>query len=139
MKLSSVRTGAAVIPLTPLVDVMLILLVFFMVTSTYLDLDMIPVGPEAAEAPAAPQAGGAGGDRGATLLLRISADGRAVLRGRPLDGAALEAALTAEAGRPLLVLPSAAATAQDLVTVMEAAARAGVTDAQIVRVEGEGP
>lgn len=134
MRLASVRTGTAVISLTPLVDVMLILLVFFMVTSTYLNLDMIRVGPEAAEAPA-PAAGGGEGPRGTTLLIRISADGSAVLRGQALDGPALEAALRAEATRPLLVLPSGAATAQALVTVMEAAARAGVTDAQIVRIE----
>ena len=37
----------ALISLVPMIDVMLILLVFFMVTSTYLNLDMIPaVRPE---------------------------------------------------------------------------------------------
>ncbi len=132
------RSGVtAAISLTPLVDVMLILLVFFMVTSTYLDLDMIPVGrageasgveAEAPSASAALDPAGAG-----TLLIRIDAAGRPVFRGRALDAAGLADVL--EGRRRALILPSGAATAQDLVRVMEAVARAGVADARIVRLE----
>ncbi len=132
MRLARGRRVPAAISLTPLVDVMLILLVFFMVTSTYLDLDMIPVGPGGAQTAAA--SGAAAAQAEATLLLRIEAGGRVVHRGQALAGPEV-AARMAGAGR-VLILPSGGATAQDLVRVMEAAARAGVRDARIVRLEG---
>lgn len=134
MRLARRPRPLAAITLTPLVDVMLILLVFFMVTSTYLDLDMIPMGaegeaPGAAAAPAAPR----------TLLVRLDASGRAAIRGREMAPGALAAALRESAtGGPLrvLILPSPLATAQDLVAAMEAAARAGIAEARVVRIEG---
>ncbi len=131
MRLARGRSPGAMITLTPLVDVMLILLVFFMVTSTYLDLDMIPVGVDG-EAP------GGGGEAAETrtVLLRIDAAGRPVLRGEALSPDALAARLSGVSRA--LILPSGGAAAQDLVRVMEAAARAGVADARIVRIEGEG-
>lgn len=134
MRLARARGAGAMIPLTPLVDVMLILLVFFMVTSTYLDLDMIPVGPggrdEGAEGISGPEEGEG---RAQTILLRLDASGRVVYRGRALDRASL-AARVAGAAR-VLILPSGGATAQDLVGLMEAVTRAGVADARIVRLE----
>jgi biopolymer transport protein ExbD len=75
------RPPRALISLVAMIDVLLILLVFFMVTSTYLDLDMIPAvsqndenssPPETAKADAQP------------ILVRIGADGQPVLRGQPL-------------------------------------------------------
>ena len=136
MRLARSRAQGAVITLTPLVDVMLILLVFFMVTSTYLDLAMIPAG-EGAEEPAGGAATVQGDAR--SLLLRIDASGQAVLRGRALGPGALEAelraALAAAPALNVLILPSGLATAQDLVTTLEAVTRAGVETARIVRVE----
>ena len=70
------------ISLVPMIDVMLILLVFFMVTSTYLNLDMIPAakrGEAQTDAPTATEGSGAGAG---TLLIRIGADGVPVLRGQ---------------------------------------------------------
>ncbi|WP_299439923.1 biopolymer transporter ExbD [uncultured Rhodospira sp.] len=129
--------------MTPMVDALLILLVFFMVTSTYLDLDMIPMvergaaptghtlpAPDTA-APRTPEAG--------TLLVRLGPDGRTVVRGQPLTEAALAAALTARvAANPatrVVILPSGQANAQALVSTLEIAARAGVTDVRVVRLE----
>ena len=43
MQLSRSKPPQRLISLVPMIDVLLIMLVFFMVTSTYLDLDMIPV------------------------------------------------------------------------------------------------
>ena len=131
----------ALISLVPMIDVMLILLVFFMVTSTYLDLDMIPAGARGDQPTNAPVAGpgdGSGGV-GGTLLIRIGADGIPVLRGQPLDGAALAEQLSLRmAEAPLtrvLLLPSPAARTQALVSVMETASAAGVTRLQVVRLE----
>ncbi|MEM9146549.1 MAG: biopolymer transporter ExbD [Pseudomonadota bacterium] len=135
MKLARSARSGAFVPLTPLVDVMLILLVFFMVTSTYLNLDMIPVGSEGEEAAEAKAGIGTGGAASETLLLRIDPAGRAVLRGQALDEFELEERLAALPNARVLVLPSGFAPTQALVGVMEAAARAGVADTQIVRVE----
>ena len=137
MRLARGQRQGAVIPMTPLVDVMLILLVFFMVTSTYLDLDMIPAAARDEEAGAGTAAGA---QTGRTLLIRIAADGAAVLRGRSLAPAALEAAVRSEqeargGAVRVLILPSGAATAQALVTVLDAVTRAGAAEARVLRTE----
>ena len=129
----------ALISLVPMIDVMLILLVFFMVTSTYLDLDMIPAGARGDRPADAPIAGHGDGAGGGTLLIRIGADGIPVLRGQPLDGAALAEQLSLRVTEaPLtrvLLLPSPAARTQALVSVMETASAAGVSRLQVVRLE----
>merc|ERR1711969_369928 len=117
---------------------MLILLVFFMVTSTYLDLDMIPAarrGAAQADAPTATEGDGAGAG---TLMIRLGADGVPVLRGQRMDAQALSDRLSAQvADAPLtqvLILPSAAATTQALVSVMEIATQAGITRLRVIRL-----
>ncbi|WP_375175978.1 ExbD/TolR family protein [Pseudooceanicola sp.] len=136
MKLARRQPGRPLISLVPMIDVMLILLVFFMVTSTYLNLDMIPFVErrDQAEAPAAAPAEG-----GATLLVRISADGRTYLRGRALDSAGLSRAVADRlAENPLfsvVVLPSTQATTQHLVSTLETLTRAGATRVRLMRLE----
>ncbi len=67
------RRKHSVISVVSMIDVMMILLFFFMVTSTYLNLDMVPALQKAddpapaATAPATPSP---------TLMIRIAADGR---------------------------------------------------------------
>lgn len=131
------RPPRALISLVAMIDVLLILLVFFMVTSTYLDLDMIPaLSEEGAEGPAA-QAETA---PAAPLLIRIGQDGRPVLRGQALAPEALEALLRRRLAdrpdTPILFLPSGAAQAQALVTVMDLATRAGARSVRVIRLEG---
>lgn len=138
MKLARHHSDKALISLVPLIDVMLILLVFFMVTSTYLNLDMIPFVERGEEAPAgaatAPEPAG-------TLLLRISADGQAILAGQPLTGEALGAEIAARiADNPLLsvvVLPSTRATTQDLVSVLDALTLAGATRIRLMQLAAQ--
>jgi biopolymer transport protein ExbD len=138
MKLARRPRSRQLISLVPLVDVMMILLVFFMVTSTYLDLDMVPVAGRGDAPPSeAPAAGNR--PRSATLLIRLAPDGRAYVHGRPLDAAGLDAAVRARlaerADAPILVLPSGRASLQALVGVMEIAARAGAGGLRVVRLE----
>jgi biopolymer transport protein ExbD len=128
------------ISLVPLVDVLLIMLVFFMVTSTYLDLDMLPVTD--ASDPAAPsEAGPQPPAEAGTLFVRITADGGIIAAGQRLDldgfGALVAERLAAGEDLRLLVLPSARAGVQALVSVMDRATLAGVTQLRIVRLEGE--
>ncbi|WP_291730272.1 biopolymer transporter ExbD [Leisingera sp. F5] len=123
----------ALISLVPMIDVMLILLVFFMVTSTYLNLDMIPA--------VKPSKGAAGNIQApaGTLMIRLGADGVPVMRGTALDGESLRAVLaSAVAEEPLtqvVILPSGAAQTQALITVMDSAALADVTRLRVLRLE----
>ncbi|MQX35716.1 ExbD/TolR family protein [Roseospira navarrensis] len=128
------------IPLTPLVDVMLILLVFFMVTSTYLNLDMIPM-IDRAEEDMPPARGATAGDAaGAAMLVRVRADGALVWQGRVLTpealGEVLAARVTEDPGARLLVLPAGAATTQALVRVLDVAQAAGVRAVNLLRLDG---
>lgn len=134
MTLNRPSRPRALISLVPMIDVMLILLVFFMVTSTYLNLDMIPaVKPSEGSADStAPAPAG-------TLMIRLGADGVPVLRSTGLDQDTLRATLSAAvAEEPLtrvMILPSGAARTQALITVMDTAALAGVTRLRVLRLE----
>ncbi|OBY25615.1 ExbD/TolR family protein, partial [Leisingera sp. JC1] len=124
----------ALISLVPMIDVMLILLVFFMVTSTYLNLDMIP-----AVKPAEATANSTTQTPAGTLMIRLGSDGVPVLRGTALDAETLQSTLSAAiAEEPLtqvVILPSGAAQTQALITVMDTAALAGVTRLRVLRLE----
>lgn len=124
------------ISLVAMIDVLMILLVFFMVTSTYLNLDMIPMA-ERREASAAPSpTSGPGTGR---LLLRLGADGRVHLQGQALDPSDLTGALSARLAEApdleIIVLPSGGAAVQALVSVMDNAVAAGASRVRIVRLE----
>ncbi len=130
----------ALISLVPLIDVMLILLVFFMVTSTYLDLDMVPAVDRASQAaPDTAPTGRASAKAGAPMLIRIGSDGRPALRGRPLEREALAAAIRARLDAAprtrILILPLAGSRMQALISVMETATLAGATRLRVVRLE----
>ncbi|MDU9005943.1 ExbD/TolR family protein [Sedimentitalea todarodis] len=126
------RTGP-LISLVPMIDVMLILLVFFMVTSTYLNLDMIPAVKQQ------DRAGRQQNPNGETVLIRLAADGAPVLNGKPLAPEAFATLLRERVkANPLtqvLLLPSGAATTQSLISVMDIATRAGVERLQVIRLE----
>lgn len=133
MQINRTARPRALISLVPMIDVMLILLVFFMVTSTYLNLDMIPAVKPSEGAAGSPQT------PAGTLMIRLGADGVPVLRGTALEGDTLRAALAAAmAEEPLtqvVILPSGAARTQALITVMDTAALAGVTRLRVLRLE----
>lgn len=133
--------GTRLITLVPLVDAMLILLIFFMVTSTFLDLDMMPL--TEAETPAdsieTVTAEGAAAGSSGTVLLRLTADGLVVLRGERLSPpellGPLRSAIGARTDVPVVVLPSRQAQVQALVTVMATATAAGAGAVRVLRVE----
>lgn len=135
LKLRRPAEAGPTVSLVPLIDVMLILLVFFMVTSTYLDLDMIPM-VEQADAPPAGPAASAETQR---MMLRIDAAGQVTLRGAVVSPAELQAKVTAAlALNPLLsvmILPSDRARTQDLVSAMDLLTASGVTQLRLLRFE----
>ncbi len=154
MRLARRKRQGPLITMTPMIDVLFILLIFFMVTSTFLDLDMIPLiggdrpGPQAsaqssaqsspASAPAAApkKAAETGG-----FLVRLGADGRTYVAGQAVDPVALTAMVSlrvaARPSSPIMVLPSGSATTQSLVSLMDALSRAGARDVRVVRFEAQ--
>ena len=138
MRLNRPKPPRALISLVSMIDVLMIMLVFFMVTSTYLNLNMLPMA-ERADAPvAAPAVAGPGT---APLLIRLAPDGLPHVRGATLGTAALTALLhdrlAADPQASVIVLPSGHADVQALVSLMDAVTRAGVTRLRIVRLEGQ--
>jgi biopolymer transport protein ExbD len=130
------RPGARIRPISvvPLVDVLLILLVFFMVTSTYLDLDTVPISQASEAAPAPGEAPSAG----PVLLVRIGPDGTLGIAGEALSldglGSLLATRLAEDETPNLIVLPSPRADVQALVAVMDRATLSGVTRLRVVRL-----
>ena len=135
MKLTRPARPPGLISLVPMVDVLLILLVFFMVTSTYLNLDMIPARSPQASLPAQ----GASPASANTVIIRLGANGQPAIRGRPLGMGALQGALSSQlASSPqtqVLILPTGATRTQALVSVLDAAATAGVKNLRVLRLE----
>jgi biopolymer transport protein ExbD len=125
----------ALISLVPMIDVLLILLVFFMVTSTYLDLDMIPAVRQQDDAAAAEPSSDVGG----VVMVRLGSDGIPFVRGQAMSqpdlNDYLHQSLSDEPLTQVVVLPSAAATTQALISVMDTATRAGVVRLRVIRLE----
>lgn len=138
MQITRPATPRQLISLVPMIDVMLILLVFFMVTSTYLNLDMIPVVDRAEDTGDELGRDGQAG-QASTLLVRIGADGGAYVRGQRADPGNLATLVqTRLADNPLLsivLLPSSRATTQALVNTMDTLTQAGATRLRLMRLE----
>jgi len=138
MRLPRPARSAGLISLVPMIDVLLILLVFFMVTSTYLNLDMIP-----ARSPDSPGSSGAAAppspDTSEVVMIRLAADGRPAIRGQSLTlqdmQVLLEERIAAAPMTRVLVLPSGAASTQALVSILDVAAQTGVTQLRVLRLE----
>ncbi|WP_171132984.1 MULTISPECIES: biopolymer transporter ExbD [unclassified Ruegeria] len=125
------------ISLVPMIDVLLILLVFFMVTSTYLNLDMIPALAQSDRpAPAQEVSGEA---NASALLIRIGADGAPYHQGKPMTLSELDTLLAVRLGddpsTQVIILPTGGAALQSLVSVMDSVTLAGVVNMRVVRLE----
>jgi len=138
MKLYRSTPPRSLISLVSMVDVLMIMLVFFMVTSTYLNLDMVPMA-ERSDTPADETPAPEGGAGASPLLIRLGADGVAHVQGQPQTAESLTALIAARVAEnpaaPVIVLPSGAATTQALVSLMELSTNAGGTRLRIVRLE----
>ena len=137
MKISVARRTRPTISLVAMIDVLMIMLIFFMVTSTYLNLDMIPMAERGEDmvSPSTQSESGAA----SKVLIRLGADGVPYVRGTPMDGTTLhELARTRLAENALsefLILPSGHAEMQSLVSVMDTIVRAGGSRVRVVRLE----
>lgn len=136
MQISRPQGPSAAISLVAMIDVLMILLVFFMVTSTYLDLDMVPLAG-ADDAAASPPVVADG--QPSRLLVRLGADGAAHVQGQTLAPAALQAMVQArladDPALEVLVLPSGQADVQALASVMDALVAGGAQRLRLIRLE----
>ena len=113
----------ALISLTPLIDVVFILLVFFMLASSFLDWRLLPLHAASGTAPAAAEQ--------APLRVHVAADGGIRLQDRAVEPGGLARALgarLAEApGRAVVVQPEGDLPLQRLVAVLDQVRAAGAS------------
>lgn len=124
----------AKVSLTPLIDVVFILLVFFMLASSFQSWRHIPL-----DAPA--RAGTtAAGDGPPTALLRLTSGGDFALNGAEIARADLRERLAAFARRTepprLLVAPGDAVAIQETVAALDLATAAGLQDVRLLQEGG---
>ena len=125
------RAGyAAVVELTPLIDVVFLLLIFFMASTTFLRESQLAIElPQAARAPAS----------AAHVEVRVDAAGRYAINGRLLPDGELKTLLDAlaaqtQAGQAVVVAADARTPHQAVVRVLDAAGRSGLTNVRIATV-----
>lgn len=131
MQLKRAKPPQRLISLVSMIDVLLIMLVFFMVTSTYLNLDMIPMAQSSEESTSTAPA-----TEPKTVMIRLGGDGRTYLQGRPTQLSQLAQTLQSrDPNTNVLILPSARASTQSLVTLMDTLTTSGITSLRIVQLE----
>lgn len=115
------------INLIPFIDVLLVILIFVMLTTTYAKFTELKVNLPVANADASKP-------RPKELLVVVTADGRYSVNNRPVEGRSVEllaAALSNGSGarRDTVIILSAdaSATHQSVINVMDAARRAGLS------------
>ena len=117
----------AVINLTPLIDVVFLLLIFFMVTTTFLD----PEREIEVELPTA-QSGGEPQRAPEELILNVMQDGRVFMEQRELARAELDTVLKSAAQRdattPVTIRGHRLAAHEKIVQVMDACGSAGLSN-----------
>lgn len=127
-RLASKPRRRALITLTPLIDVVFILLVFFMLASSFLDWRAIDLN--------APGQAAAGTTMDGALLVEVRQDG-VRLSGESLTLSALterlRARVTEDPGQRVLVEPAAGVTLQQAIEVLDRAAEAGITELSLIR------
>ncbi|EAU41976.1 hypothetical protein FP2506_16124 [Fulvimarina pelagi HTCC2506] len=120
MRIGAKRARRAGLSMTSLIDVIFLLLLFFMLTSTFIRHQAVEI--------AAPAAEGASGGTQPDVMMRARPDGVIAINGEAIETAGLVAHLTGlreAGGEKLLVKADEGADSQTLVGAVEAARRAG--------------
>jgi biopolymer transport protein ExbD len=127
MNFRSPRLEEPEINLIPFIDVLLVILIFLMLSTTYSKFTELQISLPVADADQAR-------DRPHEIVVAVAADGRYAINKKPVDGRSVEvltAELTAAAGgsSDMILIISADATAahQSVINVMDAARRAGLS------------
>jgi len=135
------RTGSArrrMLALTPLIDVMFLLLIFFVLSSTFVKYSSLEVSRSQPSSNAADS--DAIDPRGQRLLpdviIRLKANGRIDINGIPVQRGSLAAVLDKHhenGARSVVMTPSASATVQDLVSALEQARLSAFQTIELVK------
>lgn len=126
MKLRSSESEEPEMNMTPLIDVVLLLLIFFMVSTTFVDESRIEIQLPQASAEAPPER------TSAPIEIAVTASGEYRVNGKTLlnnSAATLSAAVSKEAGEgrdnPVTIRADARTTHQSVVTAMDVVGRLG--------------
>lgn len=125
------QQSRSLISLTPLIDVVFILLLFFMLASSFLDLNTIELNT--------PVEGGGSSSISGALLVEVRLNGvRFAGRYIPLNqlAALIERRLDKHPNRKVLVQPGAGVNLQRTVRVLDRLAAAGVTNMSLMQSPG---
>lgn len=129
MQVNDARPARRTLSLTPLIDVVFLLLMFFMLASTFARFSVVEVSLAGAR-------GTAQEIEARPVLLTVGADGALRLNGEAVVAGELKARLVGLAGgepTSVIVRPSAEASSQDIVTALERATGAGVGGVALAR------
>ncbi|MCB9898889.1 MAG: biopolymer transporter ExbD [Planctomycetes bacterium] len=135
MKIRAANDEEPVLNLTPMIDVVFQLLIFFMVATTFLDPEK-EIGIELPEAVSGttPEA------ERTEIVINVFADGRVVLAGRELTADdlldALRGAASADQRTPVTIRGDQLTPHKNIVAVMDACARAGLGNLSVGTLEG---
>ena len=126
MNFRKARPEEPEINLIPFIDVLLVVLIFLMLSTTYSKFTELQVTLPVADAEKSR-------DRPKEIVVGVAADGRYVINGRPLEGRSVDQlardlSATAAGNADTVVIISADATAahQSVINVLDAARRAGL-------------
>ncbi len=115
------------INLIPFIDVLLVILIFLMLTTTYSKFTELQITLPVADAEKAH-------DRPGEIIVSVAADGRYAVNRKPVDGrsveglaAELSAAAAGSTEATVIVSADATAAHQSVINVMDAARRAGLS------------
>jgi biopolymer transport protein ExbD len=141
LKFRRARLEEPEINLIPFIDVLLVVLIFLMLTTTYSKFTELKVSLPTADAEKAQ-------DQPHELVVAVSADGKYAINGQAVGGrsvevlaAALKAGATAMKAASPIVIISADATAahQSVINVLDAARRAGMVKLTFATLKPAGP
>ena len=139
MKFSRRRMEEPEIKLIPFIDVLLVVLIFLMLSTTYSRFTELQINLPAADADKLK-------DRPAEIIVAVAGDGRYAVNRKAVDGRSVElltAELTAAAGgradTVIIISADAMAAHQAVVNVLDAARRAGLSRLTFAAQTGGGP
>lgn len=123
------------INLIPFIDVLLVILIFLMLTTTYSKFTELQVTLPVANADASRE-------RPKEIVVAVAADGRYAVNQQPLQARSVQAVgealrALAQEGSVLIISADASAPVQAVVTVMDAARRQGLSQITFAAQSGE--
>ena len=138
MKFARRRIDEPEINLIPFIDVLLVVLIFLMLSTTYSRFTELQINLPAAEADKLRE-------RPSEIIVSVSSDGRYAINGQAVDGRSVEllsADLVAAAGgnadTALIISADALAAHQSVINVLDAARRAGLVRLTFAAQGGNG-